>query len=177
MLPERERPFALSHGVAGMSAMSPPSQQTWKRNSSLARGLDRGLRGCVSAGAPAWPGRGSPLQSWRQARSAKVTRGPQTGSRGKTFLLVVPCHPHPSHPVTEGAFGHQDQVMSRTHTLNLSVASVDPGIKSKTPATVHTARGPGGAWLRDLYYPPSTHAVHFCLKQWFSLGKRGLRGG
>lgn len=116
MLPERERPFALSHGVAGMSAMSPPSQQTWKRNSSLARGLDRGLRGCVSAGAPAWPGRGSPLQSWRQARSAKVTHGPQTGSRGKTFLLVVPCHPHPSHPVTEGAFGHQDQVMSRTHS-------------------------------------------------------------
>lgn len=116
MLPERERPFALSHGVAGMSAMSPPSQQTWKRNSSLARGLDRGLRGCVSAGAPAWPGRGSPLQSWRQARSAKVTCRPQTGSRGKTFLLVVPCHPHPSHPVTEGAFGHQDQVMSRTHS-------------------------------------------------------------
>lgn len=134
------------------------------------------------SGPGPWPGRMCQPRGSSPAREglASAVLAPsevRSGhSRGKTFLLVVPCHPRPSHPVTGGALGHQDQVMSRTPFQPLSDFS-GPWHQIQNPCHGSYITGPGRSVVRDLYDSPSTHAVHFCPKQWFSLGKRGLRGG
>lgn len=94
----------------------------------------------------AWPGRGSPLQSWRQARSTGVTCRPQTDSLGKTFLLVTHATftvPPPSlHSVTEGV------LKTKTRSWHLPAASMDSGI-----TLAHTAQGHRVQWSRVSYYP------------------------
>lgn len=87
------------------------------------------------------PGRGTPpwLSAWTAAREDVSALGPRPGAGGaprsvlspskahwgrlqapagflgKAFLLVTRCRLHSSHPVTEGAFENQDQIMSLTH--------------------------------------------------------------
>lgn len=121
IFPERERPFALSHGVAGMSVLSP------------------GTSG---------PGRGTPpwLSAWTAAREDVSAQGPSLAREGLPSPVLAPskvhwghlqapdwfigedlpsgyaCHLHsaPTLPPFShwGSFENQDQIMALTSSFN-----------------------------------------------------------
>lgn len=129
LFPERERPFALSHRAARMSALAPWSQRTWERNRSLAQCLERRLGGRMrQAGCPGLARTGGAPLSSPGAKQDPLGVPCRLGHWGRpSFWSPVP----PSHLPSphQGRFcKNQDRIVSLTFQ---PFSGFDPGIKFK----------------------------------------------